>query len=654
MIGDITADIKKKNASLYQPSKEVIELTEIVKKDYQQGVDILTKPWVELNDRSVLDDLNRGQQMLNAYVDTSCEDPNEAWKWRGTRSKARNKGIAMHAQLAGGFLLPTYQAQNDKDEIDRDFSEVMRDIVEWMCQPTVSNYQSSFVQIVFGMMSNPVTYLGAEFYEIYQEIKEKQKDGKYTKKEILDEVLSGFQAPIWSASQILITNPYERNIQRQKSIIKRKFVEYDEMKAKYGKHKNWGFVKKGIKSIYCEEDGLFYDIKDDDHPNLVAEEIWEHRRKDLEVPFVNGIYLGDDNVDNNPIKHRDNYNCPKYNIVPFGYMRIGEHFFYYKSMMNALQWDNMAYDAMSEIVFNGAILENEMPLAISGDDKVNSSIIYPNSVTTFEDKDTKVTPLLPSRNAIVGFNVLKETDESMSEGSVNETISGNLPDSSQKAYNVAQAQSAARKLIGSVATSLAESIIQLGCLLKDIVINHYTIGEVEELTGGRMKMKYKTFLLEDKKVGGKMGDRTIKFDEELIGAKMTDKEKSDREMGMLEGSGYPRKVKSLRLVNPEMFAKFKYLSKISAEEMFTKNNEYWQPIMMNLKAAMANDQYSNQEALTRRLYQTYFNSDAEDYMADEKQQIPGVPQMAQQPTQVGSQIVNQMNAKNISKQMSAV
>jgi hypothetical protein len=72
--------------------------------------------------------------------------------------------------------------------------------------------------------------------------------------------------------------------------------------------------------------------------------------------------------------------------------------------------------------------------------------------------------------------------------------------------------------------------------------------------------------------------------------------------------------------------------------------------MMNLKLSMANDQYSNQEALTRKLYQSYFNSDAEEFMKEESQQIPGLPQ----PTPVGNQIANQMNAKNISKQTAAV
>lgn len=647
MIGDI---IKKVTPiSMYQPSDAILKLTKEVKKDYQQGVDILQKGWVELNDRSVIEDTNRGQMMFNAYVDTSIEDPNEAWKWRGTRSMARNKGIAMHAQLTANFLLPLFIAQNENDEVDRDFSEVMRDIIEWMAQPTNSNYQQSFLQIVFSMMYNPVTYLGAEYCEVYQTIKEKTKDGKYKTKEVLDEILSGFKCPILGPSEVLITNAYERNIQKQRAIIKRRYAEFDELEAKYGEHENWPYVQKGIKSIYNDEDGLFYDIKDDDHPNLVAEETWLNRRKDMEVCFVNGIYLGENEAKNNPIKHRDHLDRPKYNIVPFGYMRIGDHFFYYKSMMNALGWDNMAFDAMSEIVFNRAILENEMPVAISGSDKVDSSVIFPNSVVAFEDKDTRVTPLLPQGNSIAGFNVLRETEKSMSEGSVNETMAGQLPEASQKAYSVAQARADAKKMIGAVGKSVAESIVQYGDLMKDIALNNITIPQVEELTGGRERMKYKSFLLENKKNGNKLTDRIVKFDESLIGLEMTKEEKMARSLQLLEETGYPRETKSVRLVNPVMFAKFRYLSKVDIEEMFTKSNEYMQPLLTNLRTLLVNDPYIDMQGLDRKLLYSYFNSEGEELMKEEVQEIPGLP--PGQGNQMANQIFNQSASQAVKQQV---
>jgi hypothetical protein len=642
---------KQTPISSYQPSQDVIDITKQARDDYQIGVEILQKPWVELNDRSVIEDTNRGQRMFNAYVDTSIEDPNESWKWRGTDSYARKKGIAMHAQLTANYLLPLFVAQNENDEIDRDFSEVMRYIIEWMAQPTNSNYQSSFLQMAFSMMYNPVTYLGAEYCEVYQKIKESTKDGKYSVKEVIDSVLSGFNASIWGPTEVLITNAYERNIQKQRVIIPRRYTEYKELEAKYGEHENWGYVKEGMKSIYSDEDGLFYDIKDEDHPHLCAEEIWKCRREDLEIPFVSGIYLGDSDVNKNPIKHRDNKGNPKYNLVPFGYNRIGDHFYFYKSMMNILGWDNMSIDAMSEIVYNRAILENEMPVAISGIDKVDSSVIFPNAVVAFENADAKVSPLLPQSNIIAGFNALSERKKSADESSVNETLSGQLPDASQKAYNVAQAQANAKKTIGAIGKSLAESMIYFGDLMKDIALNHITIPQVEELAGGRMKMKYKTFMLENKKSGNKMADQVIKFDESLIGLEMTEEEKMNRGLKLLEEVGYPKQTKSIRLVNPELFAKFTYLTKIDVEEMFTRSNEFMQPLLMALKAQLAQDPFVDQESLTRKLLYSYFNSEGEELMKENVQEIPGLPQLPQQNNQAANQILNKATSSAVNQQV---
>lgn len=621
MIGEID---KSSNLSAYQPPQPVADFTGIIQKDYAQGQEILERPWVELNDRSVIEDENRGQMMFNAFVDTSVEDPDEAWKWRGTRSMARNKGIAMHANLTANFLLPLFVAQNDEDEVDRDFSEVMRDIIEWMASPTNSDYQSSFLSVVFGMIKNPITYLGAEYCEVMQKIRELNKDGSYTVKEILDEVLSGFQAPVYSSTQVLLTNAFVRNVQKQRRIIKRRYVEKSELEAKYGEHPNWTFVQEGMRSIYNDEDGLFYDIKDDDHPVLVAEETALCRRDDIEVCFLGGVYMGADNVDDNPILHRDNRNAPKYNVVPFGYNRIGEHFVYYKSMMNAVGWDNSLYDAMSEVVMNNALLEQDPPTVTSGGEKIDSEINFPGAVVASEDPNFKAQRIFPAKDFVAGFKALDSTKESINEGSLSDTATGQLPDASQKAYTVAQAAAASKKIITGVGKSLAESVAMYGDLMKDIAINNITVPQVTELVGGAMKLKYRSFMLDNKSsAGSRSVSRHIKFDESLIGAEMTDEEIQSAHLDLLQESGYPDTKVSLLRVNPEKFAKFKYYCKVDVEEMFVRNAEYWQPVLLNLKTALAQDPYTDQEGLTRKLMYAYFRSEGDSLVKKPGTTMPG-------------------------------
>lgn len=648
MLGDIQ---KNTPISSYQPSQEVVELTKRIKRDYSQGVELLHKSWAELNNRTVLDDDQHGKMMFNAFVDTESADPNEEWKYKGTRSRARNKAITTHANLTERFLLPGYIAQNDDDEVDEGFSEVMRDGIEWMIQPNVSNYQMAFLQVTLSMLYSPIVYMSAEYYEAYQ--KNRKLD-----KEVLDEVLSGFQCQIWSCSQVLLANAFERNLQKQRFIIKRRYCEYGELKSLYRDNPNWKYVQKGIKSIYNDNDGLFYDIKDDEHPDLVAEEIWESRQEDLEIPLINGIYMGNGSPESkeNAIKHRDNKNNPKYNIVQFGYSHIGENFVYYKSLMNCLQWENMKYDAMDELIMNRALLEVDLPIVVSGvDGEINSSIVFPKSVTTLENKDARISPLLPSSNLSAGFKVMEEGDKGLDDTSgINSTLEGQLPDASQKAYSVAQAQSGAMKSLKSVAKVLSESVLMFGDLMKDIFINHYTAAEVQEITGQGTKLKYRQLFLSSKDNTGNKVDKTIKFDSSLIGMEMSDDDKMKEGLRRLEQTKYKDgKEENIVWVNPEMFAKFKFLCKVDIEEMFSKGQEYWQTILLSLRQQLMNDPYIDMEKLDKELLYSYFQSKGDKFMKDQAGALGLPPEvLGQQPqpqpsTPVMGQVQNKQTANAV-------
>ncbi|MEK7111946.1 MAG: hypothetical protein AAB875_01325, partial [Patescibacteria group bacterium] len=71
---------------------------------------------------------------------------------------------------------------------------------------------------------------------------------------------------------------------------------------------------------------------------------------------------------------------------------------------------------------------------------------------------------------------------------------------------------------------------------------------------------------------------------------------------------------------------FKYLTKCDPQEMFTKNNEYWQPLLSKLRAELNGDPYINMEALDRKLLYSFFSSEGEELMNENVQQIPGMEQ----------------------------
>lgn len=614
-----TLDKSESPVSSYVPSDEEKKFVVEVQKKYNIGHQILTKGWNELNGNSVIDDMNLGRKMFNAFVDVGESDVATDWRWKGTRSEARKKGIAMHANLTAGYLLPTFQAQNDASETDRGFSEFMTDLVEWMAQDENSDYKTNFLSLVFAMETDPIVYLGAEYQEVMQTIKIKKEDGKLEKKEILDEVLSGFKAPIYTADQILFTNAFERNMQKQTCLLKKRFIDYEEAEAMYSEHENFEHVHKGTSSVFSVEDMLFYDIKDQDHPNLVEEVTYLNRREDTEVCFLGGVYMGAKKIDDNPMKHRDNFDAPRYNVQQFGFYPIGSHFIFYKSMMASLRWDNSLYDAMTEIAMNRAILDTEMPIAVSGSDKIDQDIIYPNAVVALRDKDTKISPLLPQSNLNNIFQSLNATKESIAEGSVSETMSGQLPAASQKAYTVSQAQSNAKKIISGVAKGLATSISRYGLLMSDIAMR-LSMAEIDEIVGDETKIKYKSFILTNKVQGGQRQDKKIAFSADLIGQEMTPDEKRRKELDMYSES--EKKGSAVVYANPELFAKFKYLSRADYREVFAQNDEQMQALLTALEAQMRSNPYANQEEITKELMYSYFHSKGDRFVKKPEQQMP--------------------------------
>lgn len=616
MIGEIYTTSQ---VSAYQPEKAVIDFTGDVKKEYSYGDQILNRSWEELNNYSVIDRMNKDQRTFNALVNESVEDPNEAWKWRGTRSMARNRTMAMHAHLTSQFIVPNVFAQNDEQEEDKDMANVMRDILEWM---TVnSSYRSAFLLVTQGMLVNPVSYLTADYNEVYQKIKERTEQG-YTKQEIIDEELSGFQPQVLSANQVLITNAFNQNIQHQRSIIKRRYIEYSEAKALYGEHANFVYVQSGVKSIYNDEDGLFYDIKDDDHPHLVEEATYMCRRTDTEVVYINGIYMGDDDVEWNTMKHRDHRNAPKYDVVPFGYERINEHFYFYKSLVNRVGWDDKLLDAMYELTMNREILDLLPPVAITGAENVDTQIVFPAAVASFADPNVKINAVLPPRNNASGYNAMQKTEQSIQEGSVSDVQMGQLPEASQKAYSVQRAEQNARTLLSGVGKSLGISVAQYGQLMIDIALQHLTVAQIDEISGA---MKYRSFILENQKVGGKNVSKNIRFEQALVGARVTEDEEKTYNLRLLAESGYPESKNYLYVINPHLFSKLYYLIRVEPDTMLPKNEGYEKALMAEVYQMFRQDPLINPEALVREVAYAFFRGKTDDMIAKQSEQMMGAP-----------------------------
>jgi len=362
MIGN-TKEFGPSNVSNYSPSNGVRLLTHRIREDYRNGYEIMHRSYREFNDKSVLTRMDLDQKAFNAYVDPQSNNPEDSWRYNGVRPLTRNKIISIAAHVTASLIYPNVFAQDEASREDRIAAQVMKDLIEWNVRN--SDYETTFLFGVISALTNPAVIFEQRFVQSMQEVKFKNEQGGYNVREIIDEIESGMKTFVTPVDELFISNIYEYDIQRQKNLIRRRFISYEQAAALYGDHPDFIYVKPGVKTLYNDDNDTFYDVRDDEmDDSLVEEAIYMNRLEDAEIPFINGIYHGENDVDGNPMTHRDQLNRPKYNYAKSGYEPIDEkRFFYYKSAAFKLVNEQDVLDRMWKMSMDGTFLETMPPVA---------------------------------------------------------------------------------------------------------------------------------------------------------------------------------------------------------------------------------------------------------------------------------------------------
>lgn len=562
MVGDLLYS-KEKNSilspqSAYQPPQAVRELTAIVKQAYQDGENILNTPFKEFNDRSLIQRMNEDQRSWLSWTPEPYVGEDD-WRWNGVRPITRNKVISTAAHLTAQLIVPQIFAQNEFDEEDRDAAYVMRDLIEYNIKR--SDYETAFLFGVISGLVNPISYFKIDYCKGYQEI---WNNGQ--KEKVIDDVFSGFQSSLLAPDDVLFENPYQYDWQKQDWIIEKKgHISMGAAEAKYGDNPNFGYVRPGVKVI-LHDNGLFYDVEDV-NGDLVEEITYKNRRKDCEICFVGGIYMGNPNTEYNPFIHRTNKNKPKYDTVKFGYEPVDAmRFIGYKSLVAKMANDQEAADREWQMYFDASFLATFPPTVTMGAGKIDRSVMIP-ATTTDISKDAKIEPLQIA-NPNVALAALREAERSLAESSQDDQQQG-IQDGVQKtARESILLQQNAKTNLGLASKMIGTMVKQVGELMVDDIIRYETIGEVDELTG---EATYKTFLLDGKVKGGRDKTSRIVFTDAYAGKAMDQDEREEAEYKLMDKLS---EDKEIYLVNPYPFSKMQYLITIDADKMLERNDAF--------------------------------------------------------------------------------
>jgi hypothetical protein len=619
MIG--SKDFKTETPSLFVPSREVRELTARVKDDYQTGDNIQNQSYAEFNDMSVLNRSDRDQKLFNSYVEPQSGDAEESWRFNGTRPITRAKIIGMAGQATANTLYPNFFAQNDQDEGDKEASQVMRDLVELHIRN--SDYEVTFLYGVIAALVNPCAYLSAQYTEAVQTIKVRMANGDMTTKDVLDETFSGLQTNLVPLDEVLIANAYEFNHQKQRFVIRKRIIDYSEALSLWGEHENFIYVKPGVNNIYSRSNGQFYQDYDEENPTLVEEVIYYNRQEDSEIPFINGIYMGDEDVNKNMFRNRrvtrdvsgEAISVPIYGEAKFGFEPIDEkRFYYYKSAVSKIAPEQDLVDTMWRMTMDGTFLSVMPPIIATGGDSLDSGVIYPGAVTSLEE-ETQINKLDIGANLSSGYQAISALEKSINESTQDPLREGSAGESGRTAFEVSRIEENARINFSIFGKMLASAVVQVGERMADIIIQHMTVAEVEETLGGASKLKFRQFLLPDQSVDGKKMTKVIRFQDSLIGHSMTDEEVKNRQKELLKEGGGLNGDMSISEINPNLFAKLKFKTVVSADDFLPKNESFERAFKLQAYDRMIQNPTINIQTVTRDfLVEPFAGGDADKYM----------------------------------------
>lgn len=634
----------KKNPSKIRLTKKEKEATIRVAKDLDIGEDIKKKTYKEFNNRTVAQEIERGQKSFNTYVPPKSSDPDEEWRAQTVRPIVRNKLISIAAHVTAEIVYPSYFAQNKSDEEDRAAAEVMRLLVEREINETNYDYEMKFLHSVMQMLSEPIAIMYCQLTETYRDIKDKYENGEYTIKRVMDEVMSGLVIELIDTQDFFWANMYEYNIQKQRFVAWRRRIEYEEAKEKYSNSKNWKYVKPGVIRMYDKSDNTFYDIEDKElaDRNLIEEFTYWNRYTDEKLCFCNGIIVTDPDNPNPRIDKR-------YPFAAAGYepLRNGK-FFLYKSAANKLGPDEVLINAMYNLVFDGAVLAMLPPVAVYGDEEVNTNIIVPAGVTSF-DKDTKIQAINTGADLNAGLKVSQEIERSMSETTQDSQRSGVASGGEKTAHEAEILERNAQKALGIFVKQVYYFVKQMGNLIASDIQQYRTMTDVVDLLSPDQSLSYHKYIIPNTKTEGSVKDVEIKFDNNIYptvedGSTPDTETVMKKSFELLKKEGGPEGKKKIYLVDPVMFKNLKMKAYCQPDAFEYKSKRLEKVLNLEAYDRMIANPLLDQNTVTREfLVESYRPGEGDRFIAKQ-------PQQPQQPGKgVNQNLIGQMTGGNTLK-----
>lgn len=664
MIGKLVTDEKtgeplsgtgqKLSPSAYHPSDDVLKLFNRCQDDYQSAWRLQHRPFDEFDGYSLLNRAKMDQRTFGAYVGAEYVPKHKAWRWRGRKNTARNKIIGLLAQMISGMLYPMVYAQNQEDEEDKVTAKVMRILVEEHLRK--AGYQMQFLYMTLSALVNPAVFVEVEYVVAMQRIKEQGVGNKAKIIEAIDTLLTGLNLSVVPIDQILLSDFYTHDIQRQPYVVRVKRISWDQAREIYGDHPDFKYVQAGKTRVVLtgQEHATLYDIEWTEADQIMVQELtFYYRAEDLEVTWVGGVFMGDsaDVYNSNSFKHRrmsligDEWKTiPVYPFAKSGFEPIDPtgRFTYFKSGSFKEYWDDASVNKSYQLLQDGMYLDVIKPIIGTGIQKVDSTVIAPGAYITTANKDATLTPWSMGSNLPQAMAVLQENKSDLGDSTLSPIMQGQMG-ARQTAYAVNAALTNAKIMLGLFSFMMADLVKQVGELTVDCIVMHTTQGELDATIPDALALKFKTILVKTKEKGRDMTNKIV-FTDALLGKKYTPQQVKTKNFALLEKAGGMKSDQVIYEVNPYRFARTVFTmwvdpDKITSSAIGLNRDQKMQDITMLTQPFVY--PFVNQEALANEVIEEYGGDNPDKLKkaaSDMMSAVMGQPQDGQDNANPGGQV----------------
>lgn len=555
--------------STYQPSGRAKKRLAEVRDLFTIADQVRDFPYREFGYLPLEQKINNLQdRFMNFITPVDASDPSVSWRANTIRPLTRNKVLEVAAYITANIMYPRVVAQNDKDEQDKKFSQVMEDCMQWANEQ--SGYDIAILQAVVSMLVFP----GAVMYEGYvdyeRDFKVIKPDGTWDFKKMVDAVYSGFQCEVIPLDEIYFGDAYAgKNVQKQPFIIRRRILNYESAKIMYWDNEDFKkFVKPGIR-IFQDSSNTYYAQQEESFNANQVEEITVYSRlSDLEIRIVNGVLMDDPD---RPLQREDK--LYPFAISGYGLYDSGQ-FVYWKSMVDDMVPDQDQADMLINYILDGTYLQMMPPSVLYGDDIIDRGVMIPGSISTLS-QGSKMDVLAPQGNIGLGLNVLQNLEVNASASSKQEITQKDMT-----AYQTSRIEEEIKVKLGLFGKFLAHLVEQFGNLRLPTIVEHITTPQLPKISTTDGSLEFLKINVSKKSENG-YEDRQIEISDEVPYGDLEEMQVPDGETiedKLLEQSikllsEETKTGKKITRVNPEALKDLKYYCKINVDTLFRRSEE---------------------------------------------------------------------------------